>query len=257
MESIWVIGDVHGCRDSLDALLARPEIADDPRCRFWFVGDWSTADRPRPRRCGGSGRWASAPPSCSAITTCGRWQSRRAACGRAAAIRWTSCCARATPRRCWTGCAGSRCCTPKPATCWCTPAFIRAGIAPRRWRARGRSRRCCAIRDGASTCRGSGAVAAVLARHDVGRGRAEVHCPGVHPDAALPPRRHIGAARQGRAGTLAIRHAALVRRPGAAGGAGSRPLRALGNAGIAGAVGRGVPGHRVRIRRRIDSPAPG
>lgn len=39
MESIWVIGDVHGCRDSLDALLARPEIADDPRCRFWFVGD--------------------------------------------------------------------------------------------------------------------------------------------------------------------------------------------------------------------------
>lgn len=37
--SIWVIGDVHGCVDSLDALLARPEIADDPHCRLWFVGD--------------------------------------------------------------------------------------------------------------------------------------------------------------------------------------------------------------------------
>lgn len=37
--SIWVIGDVHGCVASLNALLSRPEIADDPDCRLWFVGD--------------------------------------------------------------------------------------------------------------------------------------------------------------------------------------------------------------------------
>ncbi len=37
--AIWAIGDVHGCCDSLDALLATPEIARDPDCRFWFVGD--------------------------------------------------------------------------------------------------------------------------------------------------------------------------------------------------------------------------
>lgn len=37
--SIWAIGDVHGCVDFLDALLARPEIADEPECRLWFVGD--------------------------------------------------------------------------------------------------------------------------------------------------------------------------------------------------------------------------
>ena len=37
--AIWAIGDVHGCCDALDALLASPEIADDPDCRFWFVGD--------------------------------------------------------------------------------------------------------------------------------------------------------------------------------------------------------------------------
>lgn len=36
---IWAIGDVHGCCSSLDALLASPEIARDPDCRFWFVGD--------------------------------------------------------------------------------------------------------------------------------------------------------------------------------------------------------------------------
>lgn len=35
----WVIGDVHGCRRSLDALLAHPEIGRDPRCRLWFTGD--------------------------------------------------------------------------------------------------------------------------------------------------------------------------------------------------------------------------
>lgn len=37
--AIWAIGDVHGCCQSLDALLASPEIAADPTCRFWFVGD--------------------------------------------------------------------------------------------------------------------------------------------------------------------------------------------------------------------------
>lgn len=37
--AIWAIGDVHGCCRSLDALLASPEIAGDPTCRFWFVGD--------------------------------------------------------------------------------------------------------------------------------------------------------------------------------------------------------------------------
>lgn len=37
--AIWAIGDVHGCCQSLDALLASPEIASDPNCRFWFVGD--------------------------------------------------------------------------------------------------------------------------------------------------------------------------------------------------------------------------
>ena len=36
---IWAVGDVHGCSASLDALLSRPEIADDPACRVWFVGD--------------------------------------------------------------------------------------------------------------------------------------------------------------------------------------------------------------------------
>lgn len=37
--AVWAIGDVHGCSRALDVLLASPEIADDPECRFWFVGD--------------------------------------------------------------------------------------------------------------------------------------------------------------------------------------------------------------------------
>lgn len=37
--SIWVVGDVHGCCTSLEALLSRPEIAGDPSCLLWFVGD--------------------------------------------------------------------------------------------------------------------------------------------------------------------------------------------------------------------------
>lgn len=38
-QTIWAVGDVHGCCRSLDALLAHPEIAADPQCRLWFVGD--------------------------------------------------------------------------------------------------------------------------------------------------------------------------------------------------------------------------
>ncbi|RIJ05095.1 symmetrical bis(5'-nucleosyl)-tetraphosphatase [Achromobacter sp. K91] len=37
--AIWAVGDVHGCCASLDALLSHPEIANDPACRLWFVGD--------------------------------------------------------------------------------------------------------------------------------------------------------------------------------------------------------------------------
>lgn len=37
--NVWVIGDLHGCANSLDALLAHPTIKDDKNCRFWFVGD--------------------------------------------------------------------------------------------------------------------------------------------------------------------------------------------------------------------------
>jgi len=37
--SIWMIGDIQGCCESLDALLSHPEIASDPQARFWFAGD--------------------------------------------------------------------------------------------------------------------------------------------------------------------------------------------------------------------------
>ena len=37
--SIWMIGDVQGCCDSLNHLLEQPKIADDPNARFWFAGD--------------------------------------------------------------------------------------------------------------------------------------------------------------------------------------------------------------------------
>ena len=37
--SIWIIGDLQGCCESLDSLLAQPEIADDEEARFWFTGD--------------------------------------------------------------------------------------------------------------------------------------------------------------------------------------------------------------------------
>jgi bis(5'-nucleosyl)-tetraphosphatase (symmetrical) len=39
MGSIWMIGDVQGCCDSLNHLLEQPKIADDPNARFWFAGD--------------------------------------------------------------------------------------------------------------------------------------------------------------------------------------------------------------------------
>lgn len=36
---VWVIGDLQGCKPSLDRLLASPELAADPASRFWFAGD--------------------------------------------------------------------------------------------------------------------------------------------------------------------------------------------------------------------------
>jgi bis(5'-nucleosyl)-tetraphosphatase (symmetrical) len=39
MSSIWMIGDVQGCCNSLDELLCQPEIAQDEQARFWFAGD--------------------------------------------------------------------------------------------------------------------------------------------------------------------------------------------------------------------------
>lgn len=35
----WVIGDVHGCHATLQALLAHPELAGDAGARLWFTGD--------------------------------------------------------------------------------------------------------------------------------------------------------------------------------------------------------------------------
>lgn len=37
--STWVVGDLQGCCESLDALLAQPAIAADADARFWFAGD--------------------------------------------------------------------------------------------------------------------------------------------------------------------------------------------------------------------------
>ena len=36
---IWMIGDLQGCNDALQRLLDHPEVAADPRARFWFAGD--------------------------------------------------------------------------------------------------------------------------------------------------------------------------------------------------------------------------
>jgi len=38
-EPIWMIGDLQGCNHALQRLLSHPEIADQPRARFWFAGD--------------------------------------------------------------------------------------------------------------------------------------------------------------------------------------------------------------------------
>lgn len=37
--STWAVGDLQGCCESLDALLAQPSIAADSHARFWFAGD--------------------------------------------------------------------------------------------------------------------------------------------------------------------------------------------------------------------------
>lgn len=36
---VWVIGDLQGCKSSLDRLLASPEIAAGPQPSIWFAGD--------------------------------------------------------------------------------------------------------------------------------------------------------------------------------------------------------------------------
>lgn len=38
-KNIWAIGDVQGCCDPLNALLARPGLEDDDTAHFWFAGD--------------------------------------------------------------------------------------------------------------------------------------------------------------------------------------------------------------------------
>lgn len=37
--SIWMIGDVQGCCEPMERLLAHPDIAGEPEARFWFAGD--------------------------------------------------------------------------------------------------------------------------------------------------------------------------------------------------------------------------
>ncbi len=37
--SIWAIGDVQGCCDSLEELLSHPDIKADENAQFWFAGD--------------------------------------------------------------------------------------------------------------------------------------------------------------------------------------------------------------------------
>jgi len=37
--SIWMIGDVQGCCEPLEALLAHPDVAGEPDAQFWFAGD--------------------------------------------------------------------------------------------------------------------------------------------------------------------------------------------------------------------------
>lgn len=37
--TIWAIGDIQGCCNSLESLLDHPEIKEDPDAKFWFAGD--------------------------------------------------------------------------------------------------------------------------------------------------------------------------------------------------------------------------
>ena len=37
--SIWMVGDVQGCCEPLERLLAHPDVAGEPDSRFWFAGD--------------------------------------------------------------------------------------------------------------------------------------------------------------------------------------------------------------------------
>ncbi|ANN68739.1 symmetrical bis(5'-nucleosyl)-tetraphosphatase [Bordetella bronchialis] len=37
--SIWMIGDLQGCCDPLERLLAHPDLVGEPESRFWFAGD--------------------------------------------------------------------------------------------------------------------------------------------------------------------------------------------------------------------------
>lgn len=39
MPATWAIGDVQGCNSALRALLAHPDIDNNPDARFWFCGD--------------------------------------------------------------------------------------------------------------------------------------------------------------------------------------------------------------------------
>lgn len=39
MSAIWAVGDLQGCCQALEQLLAHPAIAADPDARFWFAGD--------------------------------------------------------------------------------------------------------------------------------------------------------------------------------------------------------------------------
>jgi len=36
---IWAVGDIQGCAQALDALLAHPDIAAQPQAQLWFAGD--------------------------------------------------------------------------------------------------------------------------------------------------------------------------------------------------------------------------
>jgi len=37
--NIWMIGDIQGCCESLEALIHHPDVAEDPNAQFWLAGD--------------------------------------------------------------------------------------------------------------------------------------------------------------------------------------------------------------------------